>query len=150
MRVLPNRLRALVLSLGAFALLGLITADGQTAVPDASAPAATASHATAPNQTTSPAIAPNNEILVLDHVNHVLQWSRLWGGADAYAVVPGDELFVENGQDIARKVVNLEFKSALAQAALLAESTSKPAPTPDSARGRCEFAEPSKVAAKCR
>ena len=38
-------------------------------------------------------------------------------------VVPGDELFVENGQAIARKVVELEFKSALAQAALIAGSS---------------------------
>ena len=141
MRVLPKRfLRlALVLAVGVFALLGWITADGQTATPAATAPNtiasnSSASSSSAPTHSVPPAVAPNTEIQVLDHVNHVLQWFRLWGGADAYAVVPGDELFVENGQDIARKVVNLEFKSALAQAALLAESSNKPLPPKDRAR----------------
>jgi small-conductance mechanosensitive channel len=110
MWVFPKRLRALVLSVGTLALLGWIAADGQTA-------------------------APNNEVQVLDHVNRVMQWSRLWTGADAYVVVPGDELYVENGQDIARKVVNLEFKSALAQAALIAESSNKPNPSDAAAAG---------------
>lgn len=125
MRVLPKRLRALVLSVGAFALLGWIMADGQTAAPTAAAP----------TQPSSAAVAPNDEVHVLNHVNRVLQWSRLWGGADAYVVVPGDELFVENGQDIARQVVNLEFKSALAQAALLAESSTKSSPQQEHASG---------------
>ncbi|MHB1841477.1 MAG: mechanosensitive ion channel family protein, partial [Acidobacteriaceae bacterium] len=58
----------------------------------------------------------------------VLQWSRQWSSAEAYVVVPGDELYVENGQDIARKVVQLEFQSALAQAALIGQSSSKPIP----------------------
>jgi small-conductance mechanosensitive channel/cell division septum initiation protein DivIVA len=106
MWVLPKRLRALIIPVGALALLGWIAADGQTASPNAA--------------------APNNEVQVLNHVNRVLQWSRQWGTADAYVVVPGDELYVENGQDIARKVVSLEFKSALAQAALIAGSSSKP------------------------
>ena len=110
MWVLPKRLRALIIPVGALALLGWIAADGQAALPNAA--------------------APNNEVQVLNHVNRVLQWSRQWGSADAYVVVPGDELYVENGQDIARKVVSLEFKSALAQAALIAGSSSKPA-TPE-------------------
>jgi small-conductance mechanosensitive channel len=135
MWVLPKRLRALVLSVGAFALLGSITADGQTAALTATAPAATASNATVPTQASSTAAAPNNEVQVLNHVNRVLQWSRQWGAAGAYAVVPGDELFVENGQDIARQVVNLEFKSALAQAALLANSSNKPLPQQQNAPG---------------
>jgi small-conductance mechanosensitive channel len=135
MRVLPKRLRALVLSVGAFALLGWIAADGQTATPPATAPNASAPNSSTLTQAASPAVAPNNETEVLDHVNRVLQWFRLWGGADAYAVVPGDELFVENGQDIARKVVNLEFKSALAQAALLAESSNKPSTPQGNAPG---------------
>ena len=140
MRVLPKRLRALVLAVGVFALLGWITADGQTATPAATAPNtiasnSSASSSSAPTHAVPPAVAPNTEIQVLDHVNHVLQWFRLWSGADAYAVVPGDELFVENGQDIARKVVNLEFKSALAQAALLAESSNKPLPPQGTAPG---------------
>ncbi len=130
MRVLPNRLRSLVLSVGIFALLGWITADGQSA-----APTQTASNATTPPQTQPPATAPINEVEVLNHVNRVLQWSRLWDGADAYAVVPGDELFVSNGQEISRKVVNLEFKSALAQAELLADSSNKAAPQPGNVPG---------------
>ncbi len=82
---------------------------------------------------TQSAVAPNTGVQVLNHVNRVLQWSRRWAGADAYSVVPSDELFVENGQDIARKVVDLEFKSALAQAALLADSSHKPLPPQGSA-----------------
>lgn len=128
MRVLPKRFRALVLSAGALALLGWITADGQTATPAATSPNTAASNSSAPTQAAPAAVPPNTEIQILDHVNHVLQWFRLWGGADAYVVVPGDELFVENGQDIARKVVDLEFKSALAQAAMLADSSKKPLP----------------------
>ena len=109
MRVLPKRFRALVLSAGALALLGWITADGQTATPAATSPNTAASNSSAPTQAAPAAVPPNTEIQILDHVNHVLQWFRLWGGADAYVVVPGDELFVENGQDIARKVVDLEL-----------------------------------------
>ena len=135
MRVLSKRLCACVLSVGAFALLGWIAADGQTATPPATAPNASAPNSSTSTQAASPAVAPNNETEVLDHVNRVLQWFRLWGGADAYAVVPGDELFVENGQGIARKVVNLEFKSALAQAALLAESSNKPSAPQGNAPG---------------
>lgn len=106
MWVVPKRLCALIVLLSA---LGWIAADGQTATPNA--------------------VAPNNEVEVLNHVNLALQWFRQWSNAAAYAAVPGDELYVENGQDIARKVVDLEFKSALAQAALIGESSSKPAPT---------------------
>ena len=113
MRVQPNRLRALVLLVGAFALLGWIPADGQSAVS---------------TQAPTLGIAPNNEVQVLHHVNLVLQWYRLWSNAAAYAAVPTDELYVENGQAIARKVVDLEFKSALAQAALIGELSSKAAP----------------------
>jgi small-conductance mechanosensitive channel len=130
MRVLPKRFRALVLSVGAFALLGLIAADGQT-----SAPVATDANSSTSTQSSAPAMAPNTEVQVLNHVNRVLQWSRQWGAANAYVVVPGDELFVENGQDIARQVVKLEFKSALAQAALLAESSNKPLSSPGNASG---------------
>ncbi|HZC44706.1 MAG TPA: hypothetical protein VE195_11050, partial [Acidobacteriaceae bacterium] len=117
MRVLPNPFRAFVLSLCAFALLGWMTVDGQSAAP------------TAPTQAPPITGAPNNQGDVLNHLNRVLQWFHLWSGAGAYAVVPGDELFVEYGQDMARKVVDLEFKSALAQAALLAGSGSKPLST---------------------
>ncbi len=105
MRVVPKRLCAPIVMLGA---LAWIAADGQTATPNA--------------------VAPNTGVQVLDHINLVLQWSRQWSGAEAYVVVPGDELYVENGQDIARKVVQLEFQSALAQAALIGQSSSKPIP----------------------
>ncbi len=145
MRVLPKRFRALVLSFGVFALLGWIAADGQSAAPPVTAPKATdssstgpvpaASSATAPIQATSSAIAPNSEVDVLNHVNRVLEWFHQWGSANAYAVVPGDELFVENGQDIARKVTNLEFQSALAQAAMLADSSNRSLPPQGNAPG---------------
>ncbi|MHB1673453.1 MAG: mechanosensitive ion channel family protein [Acidobacteriaceae bacterium] len=105
MRVVPKRLCASIVMLGA---LAWIAADGQTALPNA--------------------VAPNSSVQVLDHINLVLQWSRQWSSAEAYVVVPGDELYVENGQDIARKVVQLEFQSALAQAALIGQSSSKPIP----------------------
>ncbi|MES2220596.1 MAG: hypothetical protein V4587_06485 [Acidobacteriota bacterium] len=130
MRVLPNRLRAFVLSAGIFALLGWVAADGHAA-----APAQTAPNATAPAQAGPAAAAPNSEVDVLNHVNRVLQWSRLWEGADAYAVVPGDELFVANGQEITRKVVSLEFKSALAQAELLADRSNRATPQAAPASG---------------
>jgi len=42
-----------------------------------------------------------------------------------YLSRPGDEIYLENGRDIAQQVVRLEFKSALAQAALLGNSLSK-------------------------
>jgi len=127
MQVLSKQFRLLVLSLGAFIMLGWIAADGQSAAPAVTAPNDTASNASGLVDAASPAIAPNSEADVLNHVNRVLQWFHQWAGANAYAVVPGDELYVENGQDIARKVVDLEFKSALAQAALLADVSNKPA-----------------------
>ena len=105
MWVIPKRLCALIVAGGA---LAWIAADGQTTSPNA--------------------FAPNTEVQVLNHVNMVLQWSRQWNSAEAYVVAPGDELYVENGQDVARKVVNLEFKSALAQAALIGESSNKSIP----------------------
>ena len=113
MWVVPKRLCGLVVAGGALALMTWIAADAQTATQNAA--------------------APNTSVQVLNHVDRVLQWSRRWAGADAFAVVPSDELFVENGQDIARKVVDLEFKSALAQAALLADSSNKPLPPQGSA-----------------
>ena len=135
MRVLPKRFRALVLSFGAFALLGWIAADGQSAAPGVPAPNAIASSSTEPVPAASSATAPNSEADVLNHVNRVLEWFHQWGGANAYAVVPGDELFVENGQDIARKVTNLEFQSALAQAAMLADSSNRSLPPHGNAPG---------------
>lgn len=136
MRVLPKRFRALVLSCGVIALLGWIAADGQSAPPTASAPKTAASNSAVSVQDASAAVAPNSEADVLNHVNRVLQWFHQWSGANAYVVVPGDELFVENGQNIARKVVDLEFKSALAQADMLAHSSMKqPAPQGNTSSG---------------
>ncbi|HET9101038.1 MAG TPA: mechanosensitive ion channel family protein [Acidobacteriaceae bacterium] len=130
MRVLPKRLHALILLVGAFALLGGIVADGQSSTP---------------TPTSFSADSPNNEVQVLNHVNSVLQWGRRWDAADAYAVVPSDELFIENGQDMARQVVDLEFKSALAQAGLLANSSNKPLPPQGNASGAISVQNLAKV-----
>jgi small-conductance mechanosensitive channel len=102
MRVQGKRLCGLAVAFGAFAVMAWMAA-AQTA-------------------------APNTEVQVLNHVNLVIQWSRVWNGADAYLAVPADELYVENGRDIAQKVVKLEFQSALAQAVLIGQSSNKPAP----------------------
>ena len=77
----------------------------------------------------SSAVAPNNDAQVLSHLNLVLRWSRQWGRApSAYLARSGDELYVENGQAITPKVVELEFQSALAQAELIGESSPKAEP----------------------
>jgi len=128
MRVLPKRFRALVLCCSVIALIGWIAADGQSAPLTAAAPKATAPGSSTSAQDASAAVAPNSEAQVLNHVNRVLQWFHQWGGANAYVVVPGDELFVEYGQNIAHQVVDLEFKSALAQADMLAHSSNKQSP----------------------
>ncbi|MGH9615866.1 MAG: mechanosensitive ion channel family protein [Acidobacteriaceae bacterium] len=105
----PRKFCALVATALAFALMAWAGVDGQ---------------ANAPNP-----VPPNTAAQVLGHVNLVLQWFRQWSNAEAYLAVPGDELYVQNGQDIARKVVKLEFQSALAEAALIGQaSPSKPAP----------------------
>ena len=135
MRVLPKRFRALVLSLAAFGLLAWMAADGQNAPPSATASKTTAPSSSVPAQGISPAVAPNTETEVLNHVTRVLQWFHQWGGANAYVAVPGDELFVEYGQNISRKVVDLEFKSALAQADILAHSSNKQSPPPGNTAG---------------
>ena len=135
MRVLPKRFRALVLSLAAFGLLAWMAADGQNAPPSATASKTTAPSSSVPAQGISPAVAPNSETEVLNHVTRVLQWFHQWGGANAYVAVPGDELFVEYGQNISRKVVDLEFKSALAQADILAHSSNKQSPPPGNTAG---------------
>lgn len=108
MRLLPKRLCGLLVAGGALALMTWIAADAQTAAQNA--------------------VAPNSDVQVLNHVNLVLQWFRQWGNAETYMAAPGDELYVENGQDIAQKVVKLEFQSALAQAALIGQSSNKPVP----------------------
>ena len=69
--------------------------------------------------------APNSEDRVMGHLNLVLRWSRQWDSTNMYLSRPGDEIYLENGRDIAQQVVRLEFKSALAQAALLGNSLSK-------------------------
>ncbi|MEO6964813.1 MAG: mechanosensitive ion channel family protein [Acidobacteriaceae bacterium] len=75
--------------------------------------------------------APNTGAQVTDHLNLVLRWSRQWTTTEFYLAVPGDEVYVESGKAIAQKVVKLEFQSALAQAALIGESSSKPGPVAD-------------------
>ncbi len=67
--------------------------------------------------------APNTENQVLHHLNLVVHWSRQWVNPDIYLARSTDELYIETGQAIAQKVVQLEFQSALAQAELIAEST---------------------------
>ena len=71
---------------------------------------------------------PNTEDQVLNHLTLVQRWSRQWEGAEIYLARSGDELYVENGQAIAQKVVKLEFESALAQAELIGESSPKTGP----------------------
>jgi hypothetical protein len=110
MRVQAKRLFGLVVTLGAFALVAWMAAIAQTA-------------------------APNTEVQVLSHINLAIQWSRQWYDANAYVAVPGDELYVENGQGIAQKVVKLEFQSALAQAALIGQSSNKPVPADANTEG---------------
>ncbi len=73
--------------------------------------------------------APNSDVEVLAHLNLVLRWYRQWDSADVYLSRPGDELYVENGRDIAEQVLKLEFQSALAQAALIGDSSSRHAPS---------------------
>lgn len=71
---------------------------------------------------------PNTEDQVLNHLTLVQRWSRQWESAEIYLARSGDELYVENGQAIAQKVVKLEFESALAQAELIEESSPKNGP----------------------
>ena len=77
MRVLPKRLRALVL------VPRRICPDGMDDCgwPDSCADHSKCSPSTAAASAATP---PNNEVKVLNHVNRVLQWSRQWGSADAY------------------------------------------------------------------
>ena len=69
--------------------------------------------------------APNSSRQVLDHLNAVIRWYRQWDEAGAYLKPPGDELYVQNGQAVAGEVLRLDFKSALAQSALIANATAK-------------------------
>ncbi len=75
--------------------------------------------------------APNPDEQVLTHLNQVLRWSRQWDSADLYLSRPGDELYVESGRSIAQQVLKLEFQSALAQAALVGETSHKHASSND-------------------
>ncbi len=70
---------------------------------------------------------PNSDTRVMAHLNEVLRWSRQWDSADIYLSRPGDELYVEGGRSIAQQIVKLEFESALAQAALIGETSQKTA-----------------------
>lgn len=64
---------------------------------------------------------PNSEALIMGHLNLVLRWSRQWDSVDIELSRPGDEVYIENGRDIAGQVLKLEFQSALAQAELLGD-----------------------------
>jgi len=74
---------------------------------------------------------PTSNEQVLTHLNQVLRWSRQWDSADFYLSRPGDELYVESGRSIAQQVLKLEFQSALAQAALIGETSHKNASSND-------------------
>lgn len=69
--------------------------------------------------------APNSARKVFDHLDSVVRWYRQWDGADVYVNRPGDELYIQNGQMLAREILRLEFKSALAQSALTASAKVK-------------------------
>ncbi len=69
--------------------------------------------------------APNSSDQIMAHLNQVLRWARQWDSPDLSLARPGDEVYVENGRSLAQQVVSLEFQSALAQAALLGESSPK-------------------------
>lgn len=71
--------------------------------------------------------APNSGKQVLDHLNRVLKWFRQWDSADIYAMRVDDEMYIDNGQAFARQVVKLEFQSALAEAALIGQTSEKTA-----------------------
>lgn len=77
-------------------------------------------------QTAGP--APNSQTQVLHHLNLALHWSRQWESTNLYLSRPDDELYVENGRRLARQVVELEFESALAQAALIGHSSPQQTP----------------------
>ncbi len=72
-------------------------------------------------------LAPNSENDVLNHLNLVLRWYRQWASVDVYLSRPGDELYVETGQSLAKQIARLEFQSALAEASLIGASSANPA-----------------------
>ena len=71
------------------------------------------------------ASAPNTGKQVLDHVELVMRWYRQWENADMFVVRSADELYIENGQAIARQAMKLEFQSALAEATIIGEKSGK-------------------------
>ena len=71
------------------------------------------------------ATAPNTGKQVLDHVELVMRWYRLWENADMFVVRSADELYIENGQAIARQAMKLEFQSALAEATIIGQKSGK-------------------------
>lgn len=108
MLVQRARIRISLLCAGTLALVLCVLAYGQTSSPS--------SHAT----------PPNSQEQILNHLDLVLAWARQWNSAEVYLIRPGDALYLENGREIARQVVDLEFQSALAQAALIGNSSTKP------------------------
>lgn len=71
--------------------------------------------------------APTTEAQVMSHLNLVLRWARQWDGADVYLARAADDVYLENGRELAQQVVKLEFQSALAQAALIGAASQQPA-----------------------
>ncbi len=69
--------------------------------------------------------APNTGKQVLDHVELAMRWYRQWENADMFVVRSADELYIENGQAIARQAMKLEFQSALAEATIIGEKSGK-------------------------
>lgn len=69
---------------------------------------------------------PDPDMQVMHHLNQVLRWYRQWESADAFLSRPGNEVYVENGRAIAQQVMRLEFQAALAQAALIGSSSTRP------------------------
>ena len=78
--------------------------------------------------------APNSGKQVLDHLETVLRWYRQWESGDMFVARSGDELYIENGQAIARQVAKLEFQSAIAQASVIAGTSASAVPTNASAQ----------------
>lgn len=78
---------------------------------------------------------PTSGKQLLNHVELVLRWYRQWTGTDISVGRVGEELYIENGQTIARDAVKLEFQSALAQASLIGSASAKPAPPSPSLQG---------------
>lgn len=77
------------------------------------------------------AAAPTSAKQVLDHLNMAMRWYRQWDGVDLSPNRPADALYIDNGRTLAQQVLQLDFQSALAQSALIAQA--RPKRTPETA-----------------